>query len=415
MKDSNIIPLDKPETVDPLQQVLQEGARKLLANAVEAEVKYFIEQQCHLTTDEGQRSIVRNGYLPERTIQTGLGDLSVKVPKTRDRSQSGIKFNSSLIPPYLKRTSSIEEFLPWLYLRGISTGDFSESLKHLLGADASGLSAGTISRLKQGWEQDYKDWNTRDLSKKRYVYIWADGIHSNVRMDDRLCLLVIIGSDETGKKELIAISDGYRESAASWEETLLDLTQRGLQIPPELAVGDGALGFWKALGKIWPSTAQQRCWVHKTANVMEKLPKSMQPKVKEALHNIWQAETRESAEKALNHCVERFSPKYPKAMECLAKDEETLLAFYDFPAENWQHIRTTNPIESVFATVRLRTARTKNCGSRNTTLAMAFKLVETAQKKWQRLRGYKYIADIITGVKFTDGIKQKVDQKQDAA
>lgn len=415
MKDSNIIPLDKPETVDPLQQVLQEGARKLLANAVEAEVKYFIEQQCHLTTDEGQRSIVRNGYLPERTIQTGLGDLSVKVPKTRDRSQSGIKFNSSLIPPYLKRTSSIEEFLPWLYLRGISTGDFSESLKHLLGADASGLSAGTISRLKQGWEQDYKDWNTRDLSKKRYVYIWADGIHSNVRMDDRLCLLVIIGSDETGKKELIAISDGYRESAASWEETLLDLTQRGLQIPPELAVGDGALGFWKALGKIWPSTAQQRCWVHKTANVMEKLPKSMQPKVKEALHNIWQAETRKSAEKALNYCVERFSPKYPKAMECLAKDEETLLAFYDFPAENWQHIRTTNPIESVFATVRLRTARTKNCGSRNTTLAMAFKLVETAQKKWQRLRGYKYIADIITGVKFTDGIKQKVDQKQDAA
>lgn len=315
----------------------------------------------------------------------------------------------------MKRTKNIEEFLPWLYLRGISTGDFSESLKHLLGEQANGLSSATISRLKQGWEQDYKDWNTRDLSHKKYVYIWADGIHSNIRMDDRLCLLVIIGSDEQGNKELIALSDGYRESAASWEEVLLDLTQRGLKTSPKLAVGDGAMGFWNALSKVWADTVQQRCWVHKTANVMEKLPKSMQPKVKEVLHNIWGAETRKEAETAFTHCIERFSPKYPRAMACLEKDQQSMLAFYDFPAENWQHIRTTNPIESVFATVRLRTTRTKNCGSRKTTLAMAFKLVEVAQKRWHRLRGYKHLADVITGTKFTNGIKQKADQKQEAA
>ena len=413
MINTTVIPFNNPDEIDPLQEILQTGARTLLASAVEAEVAYFLAEQN--SGDPGKATVVRNGYLPERTIQTGLGDIPVKIPKTRDRSQSGLKFNSALIPPYLKRTQSIEEFLPWLYLRGISTGDFSESLQHLLGADAPGLSAGTISRLKQGWEQDYQDWNTRDLSKKRYVYIWADGIHSNVRMDDRLCLLVIIGADEQGNKELIALSDGYRESAASWEETLLDLTQRGLTIPPKLAVGDGALGFWKAVGKIWPQTVQQRCWVHKTANIMEKLPKSMQPKVKEVLHNIWGAETRKEAEITFEHCIERFNPKYPKAMDCLAKDKETLLAFYDFPAENWQHIRTTNPIESVFATVRLRTTRTKNCGSRKTTLAMAFKLVETAQKKWKRLRGYKHLADVITGVTFTNGIKEKTDQEQDAA
>ncbi len=413
MTNNNVIPLNKPEEIDPLQEILQEGARKLLASAVEAEIEYFLAQHNSETTDKA--TVVRNGYLPERTIQTGLGDIPVKIPKTRDRTHSGLKFNSTLIPPYLKRTQSIEEFLPWLYLRGISTGDFSESLQHLLGAEAAGLSPGTISRLKQGWEQDYQDWTTRDLSNQRYVYIWADGIHSNVRMDDRLCLLVIIGSDEQGNKELIALSDGYRESAASWEETLVDLTQRGLKIPPKLAVGDGALGFWKALSKLWPQTVQQRCWVHKTVNVMEKLPKSMQPKVKEVLHNIWGAETREEAETAFEHCIERFSPKYPNAMDCLAKDKESLLAFYDFPAENWQHIRTTNPIESVFATVRLRTTRTKNCGSRNTTLAMAFKLVETAQKKWKRLRGYKHLADVITGVKFTNGIKEGTDQEQDAA
>lgn len=317
MSDSKVIALNKPEAEDPLQAILKTGARQLLASAVEAELVSFLAE--HNERMDGKAAVVRNGYLPKRTIQTGLGDIEVQVPKTRDRSGSGCKFNSKLIPPYLKRTDSIEAFLPWLYLRGISTGDFSESLKHLLGKQASGLSASTISRLKQGWETDYQAWNQRDLSDKRYVYIWADGIHSHVRMDDRLCLSVIIGSDEQGRKELIALSDGYRESTASWEDVLLDLTQRGLKVPPELAVGDGALGFWKALGKHWPPTRQQRCWVHKTANVMEKLPKAMQPKVKAELHNIWGAETREQAEKVFDHCLERFAPKYPKAMTCLEK------------------------------------------------------------------------------------------------
>lgn len=244
------------------------------------------------------------------------------------------------------------------------------------------MSPATISRLKQDWEQDYQNWSRRDLSGKRYVYVWADGVYSTVRMDDRICLLVIIGADETGRKELLALSDGYRESEASWTEVLTDLKQRGLEKAPGLAVGDGALGFWKAVAKCWPDTDQQRCWVHKTANVKEKLPKAMQPKVKEALHNIWQAETREKVYKAFDNCIERFSPKYPKAMECLAKDKDSMLAFYDYPAENWQHIRTTNPVESVFATVRLRTAKTKNCGSRTTTLTMAFKLW-----KWHRKNG----------------------------
>lgn len=415
MTDDNVLELNDPEQNDPLQAVLREGARKLLAAAIEAEVSALIEQHSALKTDEGKPAVVRNGYLPERPIQTGLGAIEVKVPKVRDRSESGIRFNSSLVPPYLKRTGNIEAFLPWLYLRGISTGDFSETLKHLLGPGAPGLSAATISRLKQGWEQDYYDWSRRDLSNKRYVYVWADGVYSTVRMDDRLCILVIIGSDETGRKELLALSDGYRESEASWTEVLMDLKQRGLKDPPKLAIGDGALGFWKAVAKCWSQTDQQRCWVHKTANVLEKLPKAMQPKVKEALHNIWQAETREKAYEAFDHCIERFSPKYPKAMTCLAKDKDSMLAFYDYPAENWQHIRTTNPVESVFATVRLRTAKTKNCGSRTTTLTMAFKLMETAQKKWFRLRGYKLLADVIQDVKFVNGVKQNTDQKQEAA
>jgi transposase-like protein len=415
MRDSNVFKLNKPEQNDPLQEVLREGARKMLAAAIESEVASFIHQHGSLKTDEGKVAVVRNGYLPERTIQTGLGDIEIKVPKVRDRSGSCIKFNSSLIPPYLKRTKNIEEFLPWLYLRGVSTGDFTEALKHLLGPDAPGLSPATISRLKQHWEQDYQNWTRRDLSGKRCVYVWADGIYSNVRMDDRLCLLVIIGSDETGRKELLALSDGYRESEASWTEVLMDMRQRGLKDAPKLAVGDGALGFWKAVAKCWPDTDQQRCWVHKTANVLEKLPKAMQPRVKEALHNIWQAETREKAYEAFDNCIERFSPKYPKAMECLVKDKDSMLAFYDYPAENWQHIRTTNPVESVFATVRLRTARTKNCGSRTTTLTMAFKLMEVAQKKWFRLRGYKLLADVIQGIKFVNGVKQNGDQKQQAA
>jgi transposase-like protein len=386
----------------------------LLAAAIEVEVSGLIEDYIELAV-AGKQAVVRNGYLPARTIQTGLGDIPVKVPKVRDRSGQGIKFNSQLVPPYLKRTRNLEEFIPWLYLKGISTGDMQPALEALLGEGATGLSANTVSRLKQGWEQDYDQWRKRDLSKRRFVYIWADGIYCNVRMDDRLCLLVIVGSDDTGRKEVLAVVDGYRESEASWTEVLEQLESQGLRIPPELAVGDGALGFWKALTKKWPTTRQQRCWVHKTANVLNKVPKAMQPKIKEALHDIWMADTRKNAHKAFDSCIKRFEDKYSGAMKCLGKDKDSMLAFYDFPAVHWQHIRTSNPIESIFATVRLRTTRTKNCGSRKTTLAMAWKLMTTAQNNWRRLRGYRLLADVIRGIEFKDGERVELDQLQGAA
>ena len=413
MTDSKVISLNSPVECS-LNDVLKRGARELLAKAVEAEVADLLSQHSQLQVD-GKRAVVRNGYLPERNVQTGLGDISVKVPKVRDRSGQGIKFNSSLIPPYLKRTKAIEEFIPWLYLKGISTGEMQPALEKLLGENAKGLSANTVSRLKQQWEQDYDSWRQRDLSKRRYVYVWADGVYSNVRMDDKLCLLVIIGSDDTGRKEVLAVVDGYRESEASWVEVLSQLESQGLTIPPKLAVGDGALGFWKALAKKWPETVAQRCWVHKTANVLNKVPKALQPKVKEALHDIWQAETREAAYKAFDTTIKRFEAKYAKAMECLKKDKMSMLAFYDFPAQHWQHIRTTNPIESVFASVRLRTTRSKSCGSRKTTLVMTYKLMTTAQHKWRRLRGYRLLADVVQGIKFKDGEQVKIDQQQGAA
>ena len=413
MSNDKVISLNSPAT-EPLNEVLKQSAQKLLAKAIDAEVAELLEKYSQLQVD-GKTAVVRNGYLPERTIQTGLGDIPVKVPKVRDRSGQGIKFNSALVPPYLKRTRAMEEFIPWLYLRGVSTGQMQPALESLLGEDAKGLSAKTVSRLKQQWEQDYDVWRHRDLSQRRYVYIWADGVYSNVRMDDKLCLLVIIGSDETGRKEVLAVVDGYRESEASWLEVLEQLESQGLSVSPKLAVGDGALGFWKALAKKWPETATQRCWVHKTANVLNKVPKSVQPKIKEALHDIWQAETRETAYKAFDDTVKRFDAKYPGAMKCLAKDKASMLAFYDFPAEHWQHIRTTNPIESVFATVRLRTTKSKNCGSRKTTLAMTYKLIETAQINWRRLRGYRLLADVIQGVTFKDGERVNQDQQQSAA
>lgn len=413
MSDSKVIQFNSP-VEDPLNEVLQRGARELLTKAIEAELNALLAQYSTLEIN-GKKAVVRNGHLPERTIQTGLGDIPVKVPKVRDRSGQGIKFNSSLVPPYLKRTKAIEEFIPWLYLRGISTGQMQPALESLLGEGAKGLSANTVSRLKQQWEQDYDTWRQRDLSKRRYVYIWADGVYSNVRMDDKLCLLVIIGSDDTGRKEVLAVVDGYRESEASWLEVLSQLESQGLTIPPKLAVGDGALGFWKALAKKWPETATQRCWVHKTANVLNKMPKAVQPKVKEALHDIWQAETRDAAYKAFDSTLARFEAKYPRAMECLKKDKESMLAFYDFPAEHWQHIRTTNPIESVFASVRLRTTKSKSCGSRKTTLAMTYKLMTTAQNKWRRLRGFRLLADVVQGIRFKDGERVEQDQQQSVA
>lgn len=354
--------------------------------------------------EQGHLQIVRNGYLPERSIQTGIGQVKVKVPKIRDKSGQGIKFNSALLPPYLRKTKSVEEVLPWLYLKGISTGDFQEALAALLGSDAKGLSASTISRLKSVWEQEQAAWSRRSLASKRYVYIWADGVYFNIRSDDaKQCILVIIGVTELGKKEFIAIEDGYRESEQSWSELLLRIKAQGLSQSPKLAVGDGALGFWKAMNKIFPKTKHQRCWVHKTANAHNKLPKMVQPKVKQALHEIWMAPTRKDAYEAFDIALTTYSSKYPRAMECLEKDKVEMLAFYDFPAPHWQHIRTSNPIESTFATVRLRTKKTRGCVARHTILAMVWKLGQSAQIKWRKLRGFKLLGEVIRGVQFKDG------------
>jgi putative transposase len=390
--------------VDPLTDLLRDGARMLIAQAVEAELQAFMAQYCSRLED-GRSAVVRNGYLPRRSIQTGIGKIEIKVPKVRDRSGQRLKFTSTLLPPYLKRTRSIEELLPWLYLRGISTGDYQEALVALLGEQAKGLSANTISRLKAKWLAEHAKWRQRDLAGKRYVYWWVDGIYSNVRMDDKLCMLVIIGVTDQGHKELVAVEDGFRESSDSWYELLSGLRARGLIKGPELAVGDGSLGFWNALAKVYPKTRHQRCWVHKTANVLNKMPKTLQPKVKAALHDIWMAETKEAAGQAFDAMLARFEDKYPKAMECLAKDRKELLTFYDFPAEHWVHIRTTNPIESAFATVRLRSKRSRNCGSRDTTLMMVFKLLQGAEKKWKKIKGFRRLAEVITGIQFKNGIR----------
>lgn len=417
MKNCNLKEVRTPvQTIlDPLTELLRSGARDLIRQAVEAELGSMLSEYEDLKLTDGRRAVVRNGYLPERTIQTGIGDVPIKVPKVRDRSGSGIQFNSHLLPPYLRRTKSIEDLIPWLYLKGLSTGDYSEALGSLLGEQAKGLSANTVSRLKSLWLEEHQSWQQQDLSQKRYVYWWADGIYSQVRMDDRLCLLVIIGVTEHGQKELVAVSDGYRESSASWEELLTSLRQRGLTHSPKLSAGDGALGFWNALSKVYPDSRHQRCWVHKTANILNKLPKSLQPKVKAALHEIWMASTRKDAYKAFDNTLELFSAKYPKAMECLSKDREELLAFYDFPAEHWIHIRTTNPIESVFATVRLRTKKSRNCGSRESTLAMVFKLMESAQKRWKKIRGFNLLTLVVNNVKFADGIQVEKQSDRKAA
>ncbi len=406
MSKNKIIELKKPGEIseDPLTELLRVGAKQLIADAVEIELQDLLSQYAALRNEQGHLQVVRNGYLPEREIQTGIGLIKVRVPKIRDKSGQGIKFNSTLLPPYLRKTRSVEEVLPWLYLKGISTGDFQEALQALLGSDAKGLSASTISRCKQIWEQEHETWSRQSFEKKRYVYIWADGVYFNIRSDnDRQCILVIIGVTEQGQKEFIAIEDGYRESEQSWSELLLRIKAQGLRHSPELAVGDGALGFWNALRKVFPKTVHQRCWVHKTANVLNKLPKVVQPKAKQALHEIWMAPTKEDAYKAFDIAISTYSAKYQKAMECLEKDKDEMLAFYDFPAMHWQHIRTSNPIESTFATVRLRTAKTRGCVARHTILSMVYKLGQSAQKRWRRLRGFKLLAEVIRGVQFKDG------------
>ncbi|MBI3808708.1 MAG: IS256 family transposase [Nitrospirae bacterium] len=395
---------------DPLTEVLRSGARELLQQAVEAEVAEFIARHRELKDEQARQRIVRNGYQPEREVQTGIGELPVKKPRVRDRAGE-IKFSSSILPRYLRRTKSIEELLPWLYLKGLSTGDFSTTLAALLGKDAPGLSAATISRLKEVWKEQYERWSKRDLTNKNYVYIWADGVHFGVRLEDASqCILVVIGAKADGKKELLAMTDGYRESEQSWKGLLLDLKQRGLTIDPKLAVGDGALGFWKALPQVFGTTKAQRCWVHKTANVLNKLPVGQQAKAKEALHQIWMAECRVDAEAAFDLFLATYQAKYPKATECLAKDRTTLLTFYDFPAEHWLHIRTTNPIESTFATVRLRTAKTRGCVARAGLLAMVFKLTKTAEQNWRTLKGHARLAQVIEGVKFKDGLQQEAQR-----
>ncbi len=416
MSKDTMIEARKPEegTRDNLTDLVREGAKRLIAEAVDAELSTMLAQFAHYQDQSGRRHVVRNGYLPEREILTGIGPVSVRVPKVRDRSGTRIKFTSALVPPYLRRARSVEEVLPWLYLKGISTGDMQEALEALLGQEAKGLSPGAISRLKARWEDERQSWSQRDLSNKRYVYFWIDGVYFNVRMDEaRQCILVIIGVTEEGVKEFVAIEDGYRESEQSWLLVLGDLRQRGLEIGPELAVGDGALGFWKALPKVYGQTRSQRCWVHKSANVLNYLPKSLQPKAKAALHQIWMAPTREQAHKAFDHFVAMYQSKYPKATDCLEKDRDALLAFYDFPAEHWIHIRTTNPVESTFATVRLRTAKTRGCVSRNTILALVFRLGLSAEKHWIRLRGFKRLDQLIRGVKFSDGTPVATDRVHD--
>jgi len=395
-----------------LDEILRNGAREMLSRAIEDEVASYVEDRSHLVDENGRRLVVRNGHLPGRSIQTPMGTIPVKQPRVRDRRDAAERegFQSSILPPYLRKTKSLEDLLPWLYLKGISTGDFSEALRALLGPDAPGLSASTITRLKAAWEQEQKDWSKRSLQSKHYVYLWADGVYFNVRLEDpgnsRQCILVLMGATAEGKKELIAVSDGYRESEQSWYELLQDVKQRGLTLAPKLATGDGALGFWKALRKAYPATRMQRCWVHKTANVLNKMPKSVQAKAKSMLHDIWMASTRKDAGEAFDHFLETFNGKYPAATTCLAKDRDALLAFYDFPAEHWIHLRTSNPIESTFASVRLRTAKTKGCGSRAACLAMVFKLALSAQKRWRALNGAKLIADVIDGVVFEDGVKK---------
>lgn len=397
----------------PLDELVRQGAQQMLQSAIETEVDDFLAQHAERRDGHGRRLMVRNGYLPSREILTGAGRLAVEQPRVRDNSspkKDRVRFSSSILPPYLRRSKAIDELIPWLYLKGISTGDFTEALQALVGEGAPALSANVVVRLTQQWSQEYDAWSRRDLSEQQYVYIWADGIHVNVRLENeanqRQCLLVLMGATAGGQKELIAVVDGYRESEQSWYELLLDLKQRGLALAPKLAVGDGALGFWAALRKVFGETREQRCWLHKTANVLNNMPKSVQPRAKNDIHEIWMAETRADAVKAFDAFLEKYQAKYPTACECLAKDRDVLLAFYDFPAEHWRHLRTTNPIESTFATIRLRHRRTKGSGSRRASLVMMFKLAQAAQKRWRRLNGHRHINNLLEGKTFIDGIMQ---------
>jgi len=421
-KDTTITSLQQPGTIiDPLTEIARDGARQMLMMALKAEAASFVAQFDEERLPDGRQRVVHHGQGPERTIQTGIGPIPVHRQKVRDRAtgvppETKIRFSSAILPKWARRTQSLDALLPVLYLRGVSTGDFQEALAALLGKDAPNLSPSVIARLTQDWQAEYDRWQGRDLSARRYVYIWADGVYLQARMEATAsCMLVIIGATPEGKKELLGFHVGVRESTQSWRELLVDLKKRGLAIAPEIAVGDGAMGFWKALEEIFPTTRHQRCWQHKTLNILNKAPKSVQPGMKEALREVRDAPDRATAEAAINVFAEKFQAKYPKAVECLTKDREPLLAFLDFPAEHWDHLRTANPIESVFATVRHRTVRTKGALSRTTARLMVFKLVMAASKTWRRLKGENQLPKVIAGIKFTDGVATDVTTDQDAA
>jgi len=403
--------LPAPTSQDVLTDILREGAQRMLAQAIDAEVAEWIESRRDQLNEAGHRQVVRNGRLPKRTLLSGVGPIEVEQPRVLDRrpNEEAELFSSKILPPYLRKTKSLEELIPWLYLKGVSTGDFSEALRALVGPAAAGLSATTITRLKAVWEEEFQEWTKRSLEGKKYVYVWADGVHFNIRLEeDRQCILVLMGATEDGRKELIAVADDYRESEQSWKALLLDAKARGLVIDPKLATGDGALGFWKALAQVYPATREQRCWVHKTANVLDKLPKRLHVEAKDKLHAIWMAPTKAEAEAAFDLFLATYQAKYDKATACLSKDRDVLLSFYDFPAEHWIHLRTTNPIESTFATVRLRHRRTKGNGTRKACLTMVFKLMQAAQKRWRLLNGSNLLTDVIQGTQFIDGIKSQV-------
>ena len=407
--DTTLVPLRQPDTIDdPLTAILRSGARRLLAQAIEAEVQAFLVDHADLKLPDGRDRLVRHGYGPERRIQTGIGPVEVRRIKLRDRGAGAdgarIRFTSAILPKWARRTRSLDALLPILYLRGISTGDFQEALSALLGKEAPNLSPAVITRLKGEWEGEYARWSKRDLSARHYVYVWADGVYLQARLEPQAeCMLVIIGATPEGRKELVGFQVGLRESAQSWRELLVDVKARGLAIAPELAVGDGALGFWTALEEVFPSTRHQRCWVHKAANVLNKLPKSVHGQARRDLREVWMAPDKAAAEAAIETFTAKYAPKYEKAAACLVKDREALLRFFDFPAEHWDHLRSSNPIESVFATVRHRTVRTKGALSQDTARLMVFKLVMAAARTWRRLKGENQLPKVVRGVRFENG------------
>jgi transposase-like protein len=410
---NNIVELEgREQNADPVTQLLRNGAKKLIEQAIETELQELLALHSGRRTDDDRAGVVRNGYLPQRQLQTHLGPVTVRIPKVRAKTGEPVTFRSALVPPYVRKTRTLEAALPWLYLKGVSSGEMNEALSVLVGPQAQGLSASVVSRLKRAWEAEYLTWCEQPLDKERWVYVWADGVYSGLRAEQaKLCALVVIGVNERGEKHFLAIEDGVRESTQSWREVLLKLKSRGMNCP-QLAIGDGAMGFWAALEEVYSDTRQQRCWMHKTMNVLNCLPKSAQAKAKQALHNIWQAETLEAAQKAFDLFIRTYEAKYPKATLCLHKDREELLNFYSFPAQHWQSIRTSNPIESTFGTIRHRTKRSKGCLTRDGMLNMMFKLSQCAQKNWRRLRGFDYLAKVITGVKFRDGIEvRQADQR----